>query len=436
MKMSKAETKSFLLATLDAGGTLAPMATVAAKLVRAGHRVRMMSDASGRDDAEKAGAEFQSWINAPNKPARGRENEFVRDWEATSPAEGIKMLLDIVLVGGAGGYARDIYEELQREPADLVVASDFLFGVQMACEALDQPLALFTAQVSFVPVPGIPPLGPGFAPAAAEEDRKLHEAVTNDVHRLLDGGLEHFNALRAEHGLAPLAHLADQHRAAAMTLLGTSRAFDFAPEVMPPHMTYVGAQLGEPSWAKAWSPPAAGNDRVRALVAFSSSFQDHAGCVQRVIDSMAALPIDAIVTLGGALHANELSAPANVQIVDSAPHGLAMAWADFVVTHGGHGTVMKALAAGKPMLVLPHGRDQEDNAVRVTHRGAGLSLPASSEAAAIAAALRRLIEEPVFAANAKRLGAQVAHDERNSPVVSILERLAAMPRVVAGLRVA
>ncbi len=113
-----------------------------------------------------------------------------------------------------------------------------------------------------------------------------------------------------------------------------------------------------------------------------------------------------------------------------------MAWADVVITHGGHGTVMKALVAGKPILFLPHGRDQDDNAVRVTHRGAGLSLSATSSVADMGAALRRLLDEPGFAANARRLGDQVAHDARHSSIVSVLERLAAMPRVVAGLRVA
>jgi UDP:flavonoid glycosyltransferase YjiC (YdhE family) len=140
--------------------------------------------------------------------------------------------------------------------------------------------------------------------------------------------------------------------------------------------------------------------------------------------------------LGGALYPHEVTAPAHIQIVDSAPHGLVMDWADFVVTHGGHGTVMKTLVAQKPMLVLPHGRDQDDNAARITLRGAGLNLPASAAVADIASALRRLMEEPNFAAGAKRLGAQVAHDADNSPIVPLLERLAAMPRVVAGLRVA
>ena len=32
------------------------------------------------------------------------------------------------------------------------------------------------------------------------------------------------------------------------------------------------------------------------------------------------------------------------------------------MTHGGHGTVVRALAAGVSLVVLPHGRDQADNA--------------------------------------------------------------------------
>jgi UDP:flavonoid glycosyltransferase YjiC (YdhE family) len=41
------------------------------------------------------------------------------------------------------------------------------------------------------------------------------------------------------------------------------------------------------------------------------------------------------------------------------------------------------------MVLLPHGRDQADNAVRVTARGAGVALKRSAEPSAIAAAVRR-----------------------------------------------
>ena len=63
-----------------------------------------------------------------------------------------------------------------------------------------------------------------------------------------------------------------------------------------------------------------------------------------------------------------------------------MARAALVVTHCGHGTVMRALSHGRPMLCLPMGRDQNDNAARVVARGAGLRLGADAAPPAIRSA--------------------------------------------------
>ena len=82
---------------------------------------------------------------------------------------------------------------------------------------------------------------------------------------------------------------------------------------------------------------------------------------------------------------------------------------------------MKTLAAGKPMLVIPHGRDQNDNALRIVSRGAGLSLPPSATTEEIRAALTRLLSEPSFAQAARALGAAVRREVENSPLISILE---------------
>jgi UDP:flavonoid glycosyltransferase YjiC (YdhE family) len=101
-----------------------------------------------------------------------------------------------------------------------------------------------------------------------------------------------------------------------------------------------------------------------------------------------------------------------------------MAEAALVVTHGGHGTLIRAVAQGLPSLVIPHGRDQNDNALRVTERGAGLSLPPAATAAEIAEAARRLLSEPGFKAAAQRLGEAVRRNALASPVVQELEALA------------
>jgi UDP:flavonoid glycosyltransferase YjiC (YdhE family) len=99
--------------------------------------------------------------------------------------------------------------------------------------------------------------------------------------------------------------------------------------------------------------------------------------------------------------------------------------ASLVVTHCGHGTVMRALAHGRPMLCLPMGRDQNDNAARVVARGAGLRLAPDAAPGAIRGALASLLADAGFAAAASRLGAEIAVAEPNTALVDELETLAA-----------
>jgi len=134
-----------------------------------------------------------------------------------------------------------------------------------------------------------------------------------------------------------------------------------------------------------------------------------------------------VVTLGGSIDPEALTPSPNVRVVESAPHDAVMEQASLVVTHGGHGTVARALSHRRPMLVLPHGRDQADNAVRVTERGAGLSLTPAASVEDIRAALVRLLEEQAFTAAARRLGDAVARETAESKVVEVLEDLARQP---------
>ena len=86
---------------------------------------------------------------------------------------------------------------------------------------------------------------------------------------------------------------------------------------------------------------------------------------------------------------------------------------------------MRALASRTPMLVIPHGRDQADNAVRVTERGAGLSLSPDASLEAIRTACERLLRDPSFRESARKLGDLVAAEAEGSTVVAELEGLAA-----------
>ena len=95
-----------------------------------------------------------------------------------------------------------------------------------------------------------------------------------------------------------------------------------------------------------------------------------------------------------------------------------------VLTHGGHGTVIKALAAGVPLVVAPLGRDQPDNAARVVHAGAGLRVSRKASAADLRNALGRVLDEPRYRIAARRMAATLAAERDEGLVVDELERAA------------
>lgn len=87
----------------------------------------------------------------------------------------------------------------------------------------------------------------------------------------------------------------------------------------------------------------------------------------------------------------------------------AVKMANVVVTHGGLNTVLDALAAGTPLLALPIAFDQPGVAARVAHAKAGLKLaPRWATESSIANALSRLVNDPSFADEARRLGQSLA----------------------------
>jgi UDP:flavonoid glycosyltransferase YjiC (YdhE family) len=222
-----------------------------------------------------------------------------------------------------------------------------------------------------------------------------------------------------------VTHLIDQFNSAEAELLATSPAFDFPADSLPDRVRYVGPQVADPHWTQPWvSPWPTSDTRPLVTVGFSTTFQNHVAVVQNVIDALASLPVRVLVTRGSSIERRDLEPAANSVIVDSAPHAAVMRESAFAVTHGGHGTVIRGLYSRIPLLVIPHGRDQNDNAVRVTARGAGLSLTPDASVDEIRAACQRLLNEPEFKDCAKRLGDAVAYDADNSTVVQTLESFA------------
>jgi UDP:flavonoid glycosyltransferase YjiC (YdhE family) len=88
-----------------------------------------------------------------------------------------------------------------------------------------------------------------------------------------------------------------------------------------------------------------------------------------------------------------ISAPDNVTVTRWVRHADVLPHCSAVITHGGHGTVMKALIAGVPLVVVPLGRDQPGNAARMIRVGAGVRLRKNASVGALRAAAARLAAE-------------------------------------------
>jgi MGT family glycosyltransferase len=328
-----------------------------------------------------------------------------------------------LIVGPAAGFAQDIGEAIARCRPCAVLASMFCLGGMMAAEAAGIPFVALFPNVYPLPADGLPPFGIGLRPARGPLGRRRDRALNRMIERWWDAaGLPDLNALRRQYGLAPMSHVFDQVRSAHRQLVLTSSEFDF-PSRLPATVRYVGPILDDPLWAEVpWTPPA--GDAPLVLVAMSSTFQDQIACLQRVIDGLGTLGVRGVVTTGPAVDPSALKPTPNVTILESAPHRQILLHAALVVTHGGHGTAMKALAGGVPMVLLPHGRDQADTAARVTMRGAGITLKRTSRPAAIAAAVRGVLHTPSYRVAAHRLGEVIRRDAAGGALVRELEEIA------------
>jgi len=413
--------KRYLFAIIDGGGTVPADMSVIRAMVERGHDVRVLADRVLAPDIETTGAEHVPWDSAPQRENLDPQSVIMKDWDTKTPLAAFARVRDGAMVGPAGLFAADARAELRRRPADVVVGNFFVFGAQIAAEAEGVPFAFLVSNLLSFPDSNTPPLGPGLKPAHGPLGRARDRAINRVMARLFDKGLDQLNEVRRDNGLEPIASVLQNFERADRLLLMTSRAFEYESFSPPPNVRVVGPRLDDPAWAGDWAPPA-GDDPL-VLVGMSSTFMDHAEVLQRAATALGELPVRGLVTTGPSIAPESIEAPANVTVVERAPHREVLRHASAVVTHAGHGTVIKALAAGVPVVALPLGRDQLDNAARVAHHGTGLRLKPKASAETIARAVQRVIDEPSFRANAGRLASAIALETAEDRAAHELEEL-------------
>ena len=149
----------------------------------------------------------------------------------------------------------------------------------------------------------------------------------------------------------------------------------------------------------------------------------------RVIDALRDEPVALVITVGQQNDPDVLGPqPDNVVVRRYIPQAELLPHCHAVVTHGGAGTTLGALAHGLPLLVLPQGADQYANADAVVAAGAGLRLNRDETTIpAIRDSVRSLLDDPGCRRAAERVQAEIRAMPTAAHTLTRIEMLLAPP---------
>lgn len=416
----------YLLATWEGGGNVPPELGLARELLARGHSVRVVADPAVEPAARAAGCEFSSWRTAPMRHTLARDEDIVRDWDAENVMKAFVQTLDRIVCGPAARFAADTLAVLAEHPADVVLVDMMLLGGALAAESAQLPHAFLVPNISVRPAKGVPALGPGFLPARGPLGRLRDSVVRHVSMRMWAKGLPAINRARAELALPPVHDIWQIFDRADRVCIMTSPSFDFVASDLPPNTRYVGPILEDPSWAPTtWTPPWSGsNTDPLVLVGLSSTYQQQQEPIRRVIEALSPLPVRALVTLGPALDTESItSSSPNVVVVPGAPHALVLPHAALAITHCGHGTTLRALSAGVPLVCMPMGRDQNDTAARVVAREAGVRIKPTASVTAIRRAVETVLRDPRYLAGARALRDTLEREAATNDAAGAIEQV-------------
>jgi UDP:flavonoid glycosyltransferase YjiC (YdhE family) len=361
--------KAFLIVSFDGGGNAPPAINLGARLVRRGHLVRLLGWQSMATRAATAGLEFGTYPSVPPWPP---DLMFEDAWE------------DRVLPALNGPATRsDILADSHRFAPDVVIVDCMMNAGLEAARILGVP----TAALVHLPYYAL-----------------LHEWGDQ--------------ATQAAHARA--------FDATDAVLVLVPPGFD-PPGRLPSNTIYVGP-INDPDRRAALDPHDAalldepGDPWV--LLSLSTTQQGQAAALPRLLDAVATLPVRVLLTLGGVLPVSSVDAPANVTVRGFVRHDLLLPYMAVVISHGGLSTITAALTAGVPIVCVPQGRDQWDNAARVVATGVGRQVAPDAPVTEITKALADLLADTAARQKARRIADVIAGLGGGEAATLEVERLA------------
>ncbi len=226
--------------------------------------------------------------------------------------------------------------------------------------------------------------------------------------RLLDGWRANFamqSESRKRAGFDGLADLDTLWGERELLHVNALQAFDGDPATAWQHVVHGAPVLTAERRAVPVELPWHGDDPTPlVLLSFSKVPEQRSpDMLQRALNALAPLPVYVVATTGGIVDPEDLAAPANSHLVAFADHDALMKRASFVVGHGGHGTTMRALRHGLPMVGIPaKGADQAPITQLIEEWKVGRGLPGDADVEHIRSAAEEVLFNPNFRKEAGR----------------------------------
>ncbi|MCA1644458.1 MAG: glycosyltransferase [Chloroflexi bacterium] len=150
-------------------------------------------------------------------------------------------------------------------------------------------------------------------------------------------------------------------------------------------------------------------DRPLVYMTLGTNTNSDLAVFRAVIDALAELPVNLLVTTGPGRNPSVLGAlPSNTHVAEYVAQSLVLPHCSLVICHAGAGTTLASLAFGVPLLALPQGADQYIIAERTIAAGVGLKLaPAEVEPWRVRAAVLRLLNDSTFRVRAAGVRAEI-----------------------------
>jgi UDP:flavonoid glycosyltransferase YjiC (YdhE family) len=325
------------------------MLALGARLVERGHEVSLETWRKWQEPVEAAGMRF---VAAPEYPV------FPTPERPLSPYEAVVHATPVTRAAVAAAAP------------DLVVHDILTLAPALAAELERLRAATLIPHVYPVTSAPLPPYALGARLARTPAGRALWHGLGRPVRSGAERGRQELNETRTRLGLPPLqrTHGGISPR---LAIVGTFPQLEY-PRRWPDGAHVVGPLFWEPPYHEVAAPP--GHDPL-VLVAPSTAHDPDHRLLRSALVGLAEEPVRVLAATNHRPLQKPVAVPANARLVDWLSYSRTMPSCSLVITHAGHGTLVRALASGCPVVAVPHAGDMAENAARADWAGVGVRLP-------------------------------------------------------------